>query len=865
MKKVLRIFFIVIELVALIGLMVLSTVTDRQNNNELNELQSRYRESQNAEAEQKKLQEQEEKQKEYNRRVEEIYESKYLLDENDGRIVIDSSNAEIAITDNNEMVFDVTGYDGIKCLAISGWSNDISEKIEINAMLNDEVIESASFCINSKEERAFYFPSVDADSFIVKDADRILVDSIYVYILPLETEMSVVKAGTYTSNQVDNVYLEKSMSEPAVRAVVNDGNYVFSNSNGSIIAWETGADDSLQKVSQIDHVCSNIWKLELDANRNILVAACRSDGVYIIDYSDINDMKVVSHYDTYELATDISIDNNYIAIASRYFGVELIDISDISNPVFVSNPWVAYEEFESCIMNGRYLYVGVWAQKKVEIFDLATITEPVLVSTIELDGKAYYMDVKDDILYVATGQHASSYNSEIADIGYGTGNGIEIYDVSSPEAPVWRSSAKAKGRWFGGKYDTWGVEVAGKYAYFFNAYNGVYIYDISDVDNPKLCTEVNTPVINGDPRFEPLNSVDFVFNNDRGKWLNAPILDITVSNGVVYLASPQTGIYSYRYENAVYENREQKKYRYEESKVDIVDENVVYPLIEDNLWAVATVDEYVFLACDKGIKVLDKTYKLRSFYETDSSVFDIKTYNDLLVTAEGCSGIGIYKTSGSEIEKVNQIDLPNKLRAKTINISNGHVVVQTEVNKVVLVNISDLDNIQIVGTSSAIAGNMYYRELAQGSTDNSTFYYKGLNGIVCLSIENGNIREKLIDNTVLAEHCGVCVTNDYLYSSTSKKIIRISLDGKYQRKEFPIVSDNYALYGKLQILGKYLVCVEEISKDLTVYEIKEKTGDLVYKKTVRFSEGFPDLGCLDNNGNILIPLKRIGLVKIDMY
>ena len=160
--------------------------------------------------------------------------------------------------------------------------------------------------------------------------------------------------------------------------------------------------------------------------------------------------------------------------------------------------------------------------------------------------------------------------------------------------------------------------------------------------------------------------------------------------------------------------------------------------------------------------------------------------------------------------------------------------------------------------------SMYYRELAQGSTDNNSFYYKGLNGIVSLSLENGIINERIIDDYVLPEHCGICIANDYMYISQSNKITKISLNGKGKIKEFPSVPRKYALYGKVQVVGNYLLCIEEIKKDLTIYEIEGSSGNLIYKTTVQFSDGFPDYGCLDKNNNILIPLKREGLAKIDM-
>nr|WP_297769033.1 hypothetical protein [uncultured Butyrivibrio sp.] len=863
MKKIIKILIVVTEVIALTSLIVLVNYSDECNSDKLTVLQSEHIERQKAEAESEKKRKEDEIQEEHKKRIESIYERKYLLDESDGKVLIDSLDS-VSLNDEKEIVFDVAGYEGIKCLMVSGRAYDNSIKIEIDAMVNEEVVEQAYFCADSKENREFYFPSVNAETFVIKNGDMLLLDEIYVYILPNNTKMQTVKAGTFVSDEVENVYLERAFNQTAGRTIACDGKIIFSNIGGTIVAWKLSEDKSLEMISQVDIKCESIWKIEIDSDRKIMVVACRSEGIYIIDYSNVYDMKMLSHYDTNELATDVSIDNNYLAIASRYFGVEIVDISDITAPKYVTDAWVAYEEFESCIMSGRYLYVGVWEQKKVEIFDLKNIIEPVLIATIDLDGKAYYMDIQNDILFVATGQHAASYFSNISDIGYGTGNGIEIFDVSNPELPVWKSTVKAKGRWCGGRYDTWGVEVAGQYAYFYDTYNGVYIYDISEVDNPKLCTEIQTPILSGDSIFELYESDKFVYNNDRTKWINSPILDLTIADGQIYLISPQTGIYTYNCNTAICEKEEQKEYNYEVKKSEFSDDRIVYKLSNENIWAVTNDDKYIYLACSDGIIVLDETYEPIYKYETESGVFDVKMYNSLIVSAEGTNGISLYEFQDGIIEKRYQIDLPENLKAKAINISNDYIVVQTERNKVVLAKVSDINNIQIIGTSSTAAGNMYYRELAQGTAGNGIVYYKGLNGIVGLSDNDGKFKEELIEKFKLAEHCGICVTDNYMYISYPDKIIKMSLDREMVEKEFPAMQGEYSLYGKLQVLGNYLICIEEISKNIAVFEIDDTTGDITYKTNVRNLIGFPDLGCIDRNGDILIPLKHEGLAKINM-
>lgn len=138
-----------------------------------------------------------------------------------------------------------------------------------------------------------------------------------------------------------------------------------------------------------------------------------------------------------------------------------------------------------------------WATRDVEIYDITDVNTPQLLSDVEIDGRCGEATIENGLLYVASGFNAKDNSAEVGEFGYGTGNGLTIYDVSNPLKPILLSVVKCDGSLFASGYDDWSVRVKNGYAYFTSAYDGVYIYDVSDADNPIRVKHVTVPLYKG--------------------------------------------------------------------------------------------------------------------------------------------------------------------------------------------------------------------------------------------------------------------------------------------------------------------------------------------------------------------------------
>ena len=94
------------------------------------------------------------------------------------------------------------------------------------------------------------------------------------------------------------------------------------------------------------------------------------NGVYVIDVKD-KQKPIVYRYDSVEFATGVAVYKNYAFIANRIFGVEVIDISDVKNLKQVAV--IRCGEAQSCDVVDGVLYAGLWAQHRVDMFDITEL------------------------------------------------------------------------------------------------------------------------------------------------------------------------------------------------------------------------------------------------------------------------------------------------------------------------------------------------------------------------------------------------------------------------------------------------------------------------------------------------------------
>ncbi|MDZ7617300.1 MAG: hypothetical protein U1E05_09860 [Patescibacteria group bacterium] len=107
-----------------------------------------------------------------------------------------------------------------------------------------------------------------------------------------------------------------------------------------------------------------------------------------MDVSQPAEPKLISHYDSVEMATGIWVSGDLGFIATRCYGVEIIDVSDPARVRHVST--LKTGEAQSCWARDGRLYIGDWHPKKLLVADVRNPREPVIVAHAQLPEYARF-------------------------------------------------------------------------------------------------------------------------------------------------------------------------------------------------------------------------------------------------------------------------------------------------------------------------------------------------------------------------------------------------------------------------------------------------------------------------------------------
>ena len=292
-----------------------------------------------------------------------------------------------------------------------------------------------------------------------------------------QNDGSKIKAGVYALDEKSKtINVDDGVGYTAEDSLY-DGKYVYAVKSGTLIVYSIDDPKNPSVISRLAGL-GNTREMALANSGKTLAISSRENGVFLVDISDVNKMSVISNIETLGLATGIFVEKDYCFICSRKHGVEIYDISDPKNPEFVSQCFYGAEEFYDCTVENGFLYISSWAGRKAFVYDLKDLSNPVLASTINLDGQAGAITAVNGVLYVATGYNSPGNSKKMLDPNYGVGNGFEAYDVSNPYKPVWLSTSKIDGRYYYVGFDHWRIVVSNDTAYVANAYSGVFVYDV---------------------------------------------------------------------------------------------------------------------------------------------------------------------------------------------------------------------------------------------------------------------------------------------------------------------------------------------------------------------------------------------------
>ena len=491
------------------------------------------------------------------------------------------------------------------------------------------------------------------------------------------------KSGIWLVDDYESRTLAESQGMRVGRTidlVVKNG-YIYSIGDGKLTVTDAQSGEILSTLSCL----KTLRQIDItDDGRYVLITG-RQDGVAVVCVENPRAPRLAASYNSVEFATGLHISGNYAFICNRQYGIEIVDISNPEEPGHLAN--IHSGEVQSCTVHNNILYAGVWGECGVYMYDLNELhntpfAEPI--GFVKTNGKGDGLtvaDIGDEVyLFAATGHYrtdCATYDSPLSNLWHGQGNGMDIYNVTDPKAARWISGAHTDGRYYYFANDFWETDISHdastgrRYAYLVNNYNGVYIYDITDITAPKRLMHITAPLPLSDENPPLVHSARTIVTPwDQGKERRSPVGAVAAADGKLYIAAVDRDIFCVdipfaRYDEKIcdparLDNVDPGFYDFKNllpegttGKLDI--SGFEFLPTEGQTFASAIGKDTLYIAMGgSGVKIYDKN-KLREIggikpakiNGCSAFAYDVALGGDLMYVADGVGGLRIYDISGS--------------------------------------------------------------------------------------------------------------------------------------------------------------------------------------------------------------------------
>ncbi len=686
-----------------------------------------------------------------------------------------------------------------------------------------------------------------------------------------------VKSGIYMQDaKIDRYYLGDSIGNKAISLKAVDG-YLYALNDGRLTIYNEDNVNESNAVSRLEGL-GRVRDMEILPGRDILAVSSRENGAFFVDISDKKEPRIISNYSTLEMATGIDAFDNYVCICDRYHGVEILDVSNVEEPVFCSQIKNGDELYE-CKFSDGYLYIGAWGQKKVYVYSLNNIYNPVLQSIIYTDGWTAGLEVKNNILYIATGGKSSDKALVALDPGFGMGNGLEIYDITNPSNPVWLSTSKIDGKYQDAGYDHWKVAVSGNIAVLCSVYNGVYTFDVSDPSAPIRKNHVVVSIPKGTKGYYfNSNKADVVYPYIGTEEIWAPIMGIAITDGRLYFSAVDHGLFSLSDACFVADT-------YVGNAYDFENDSIEHPLYSNNLnpysykissfkddsypaYAIQGHEDRLYVACgNKGISVFDKqSMEVISNYDGIGNILDLKIKDDILYAAASSGGMKVFQICDEGLVKKGECNVSGSSVSfsQLVYLAKSEAVVaQIGWGNYAIIDVSDIANPIVNQTVST--GKLYYRNISTlASADEEYVLISSSSQYDIYKADKTGLNRIFTSNKAfLGEAAGSAVYGHRIFYITQKGFGYFDMD-RMEEKDFENINvhsiPEIKLDGKVVIGNNLMVVNNPTTGVVSIIDITN-LDEPVLVNSIKFNSN-PDI-CYIEDGKIYIPARHGGIIVLE--
>ena len=562
-----------------------------------------------------------------------------------------------------------------------------------------------------------------------------------------------------------------------VNALCTDGNYLYAGVGDQIFSIDISQPLEPRVLSS-----TRVYGLirQMVVQDGTLFASARESGCWIVDVSNPQQISLITRYETLELATGIEVAGNVLFLGTRQNGVECVDITDLRNPVHIRMEKTG--ESQSVCYKDGILYSGEWGPHCITVMDARDMAHLKTLGTVQLQGYGDGLWISGNYLYVSTGHHLVDPALSQEEC-HGNGHGVEIFDISTPEKPVFVSRVGFD-RVFSRYNDYWSPRPCsdGKYVICADTVNGFYVVDSSNPQNPRLISRVHYLTADGE---------------------NIAVDAVAVAKGVVYAAVwNHFGLMAYECPEA-FPNTPKKgdspknaAYRFPYQTSAGSHFAAWKPEGGAPVRGVAAKDDMLFAACSfGGLAILQKSCKGKIRKIADGPMpfaEDVKVRGNRLYVAEGLDGLAVY-----EIEKKGKLkelarfkdfakDGPMAYCLWVYVPHDNWIVASTRYGGNYYINMEDFP---VLKFEAQIGDGPGWDKFAANEADSRGMYPTTLytRGMYWVNLNDRPLHD-IMDNTLrLSLYDGVCQYKDDRFITVSKgKMYIYSADEIGQQKE-PVI------------------------------------------------------------------------------
>ena len=336
----------------------------------------------------------------------------------------------------------------------------------------------------------------------------------------LEPKLHDVPGGVFTSlTRVEG-------TELAGNSVVVEGDLLYFGAENTLSVFDISTPLKPRLVGRT----GGIGRVrQMAVSKGMVYIASRETGLWIVDARQATAPKVLSRFDTIELATGICVAGNVAMVGLRQNGVEFIDVSDPRRPAHIRIEKT--NESQHTAYRDGICFSGDWGAGEVTMIDAHDMATVKTLRTIRLRGHGDGVDLKGNLLYASTGHHYHDLTGKTkrprkpGDKGFGEGHALEIVDIADVANPKVLGRCKFDSFYALGM-DMWMPRVGddGRYVFCADTYNGLYAVDAKDPAAMKIVGRVTVP----DPK--------------KPDFPGTPVTSVAVGNGAVYMTAIDCGL-----------------------------------------------------------------------------------------------------------------------------------------------------------------------------------------------------------------------------------------------------------------------------------------------------------------------------------